>query len=206
MEHTTKERLLDTAERLFAAQGFDAVSIRQIVADAGVNLASVHYHFKSKEALFDAVVMRKATPVNDERLAMLDRAEAEAAGKPLPVEKTLEAFLIPTFSKVEREPHIAKLMGRIHAEGIMARLMRTHFQPVVIRFQAALQRALPALPPDELLIRLQFLLGAMVSALNVAARDGLTVQHREPYIGRLIVFLAAGLRAPAYKPAKGKSL
>ena len=47
----TKERILDTAERLFAKQGYAATSLRGIIAEAGVNLAAVHYHFHSKEAL-----------------------------------------------------------------------------------------------------------------------------------------------------------
>ena len=44
----TKERILDTAERLFAQQGYAATSLRGIIAEAGVNLAAVHYHFHSK--------------------------------------------------------------------------------------------------------------------------------------------------------------
>ena len=52
----TKEKILDTAERLIGEQGYAATSLRQIIAQAGVNLAAVHYHFGSKEDLLDAVV------------------------------------------------------------------------------------------------------------------------------------------------------
>ena len=61
----TKEKILDTAERLIGEQGYAATSLRHIIAQAGVNLAAVHYHFGSKEDLLDAVVARKAAPVND---------------------------------------------------------------------------------------------------------------------------------------------
>jgi AcrR family transcriptional regulator len=202
MEPNTKERLLDTAERLFAAQGFDAVSIRLIVAEAGANLAAVHYHFKSKEALLDAVVLRKATPINQQRLALLDRFEAEAGNKPVPVERTLEAFLKPVFAVAEREPHVARLMGRMHAEGIMARMMATIFQPVVSRFHSALHRALPNLPREELLVRIEFLLGSMVAALLAVAREGHEPPRRDEVAARLVAFLAAGMRAPAQKSPK----
>ncbi len=47
----TKAAVLATAERLFAEQGLRAVSVRDITAAAGVNLASVNYHFGSKDAL-----------------------------------------------------------------------------------------------------------------------------------------------------------
>lgn len=202
MEQTTKERLLDTAEQLFASYGFDGVSIRQIVSEAGANLAAVHYHFKSKEALLDAVVMRKATPVNDERLALLNRFEAEAGSRPIVIERVLEAFLQPIFSIAESAPHIIKLIGRMHAEGIMSRLMRTHFQPVVMRFNAAMHRALPGLAPDELLCRMEFCVGAMVAALNAVSYEGQTPQKREQTAARLLAFLAAGLRAPSLKTTK----
>ena len=50
----TKERILDTAERFFAERGYGATSLRSIIAAAEVNLAAVHYHFRSKEALHAA--------------------------------------------------------------------------------------------------------------------------------------------------------
>src|SRR6185436_20306302 len=91
---STRDKLLGTAEKLFSEQGYDATSLRHIIAEAGVNLASIHYHFGSKEELLDEIVARKAGPVNTERLAMLDRTEAEAPGSPS-VERVLEAFLLP---------------------------------------------------------------------------------------------------------------
>ena len=55
----TKQRILDSAERLFATQGFEGTSLRTIIADAQVNLAAIHYHYHSKEALLDAVLARR---------------------------------------------------------------------------------------------------------------------------------------------------
>ena len=52
----TKTKILDTAERLFAQKGFDAVSLRNIVEAAKVNLAAVHYHFGSKQALLLSLI------------------------------------------------------------------------------------------------------------------------------------------------------
>ena len=75
----TKTRILDTAERLFAQKGFDAVSLRNIIASAKVNLAAVHYHFGSKQALVHAVIGRRLRPINGERLAKL--AEAPGQGR-----------------------------------------------------------------------------------------------------------------------------
>src|ERR1039458_1842591 len=100
----TKDKILNAAERLIGEQGYAATSLRHIIAEAGVNLAAVHYHFGSKEDLLDAVVLRKVTPVNDARLAWLDRVEAEAGSGALDVEKVLESLLIPTAEIASRSP------------------------------------------------------------------------------------------------------
>ena len=92
----TKQRLLDTAERLFGENGYASVSLRQVIAEAEVNIAAVHYHFGSKEGLLDAVLLRKIGPVTKQRMENLDRVLAEAGSKAPCVEKVLEAFLLPT--------------------------------------------------------------------------------------------------------------
>src|ERR671910_3594384 len=79
----TKEKILDAAERLFAAHGFAGTSLRSVTKEAGVNLAAVHYHFGNKEDLLRAVLGRIVIPVNRERLEMLEQVEAAAEGVPL---------------------------------------------------------------------------------------------------------------------------
>ena len=73
----TRGRILDSAERLFAEQGFSGTSLRQITAAAGANLAAVNYHFGSKEELIKEALSRRLRPINAERLKWLDRLEAE---------------------------------------------------------------------------------------------------------------------------------
>lgn len=55
---STKEKILQTALELFATQGFDATSTRQIAQKAGANLSAISYHFGSKEGLYKAVFLR----------------------------------------------------------------------------------------------------------------------------------------------------
>lgn len=52
----TKQKILDAARVLFAAHGFDGTSVRDIATTAEVNVASVNYHFHSKEKLFFSVI------------------------------------------------------------------------------------------------------------------------------------------------------
>src|SRR5882724_9208110 len=105
----TKQKILDTAERLFGEQGYAATSLRQVIAAAEVNVAAVHYHFGSKEDLLDAVVARKAGPVDVARIERL--GQVEAAAGPLEVEKILEAFLLPTAEMAQHNPTFVRLMG-----------------------------------------------------------------------------------------------
>ena len=85
----TKERILDAAERLFAENGYAATSLRRIMNDAGANVASVHYYFRSKESLLEAVLVRRATAANRDRLELLERFEREAAPERLSATKSV---------------------------------------------------------------------------------------------------------------------
>src|SRR5450432_913863 len=196
----TKEKILDTAERLIGEQGYAATALRQIIAEAGVNLAAVHYHFGSKEELLDAVILRKATPVNEARIARLERIEAEAGTRPVEVEKVLEAFLIPTAEVASRNPGFVRLMGQMLAEGMMPRIVERHFQATGLRFVAALRCAEPELPEEELLWRVHFMVGAMAHTMCRApifpqmAGDAADLG---PRMKRLVTFMGAGFRAAA---------
>ena len=203
----TKERILDTAERLFSEQGYAATSLRGIIAAAGVNLAAVHYHFHSKEALLEAVILRRSVPANHERLALLDRFEKEAGGNPPSLEKVIEAFVAPTL-QMSRDPHsggmvFMQLLGRLHAEDdLLSRILTSQFGDVFQRFGAALRAALPDLPKEELFWRLNLAIGALAQTLRSGSRDLETISdlslsfNSETALERLVAFLSAGFRAP----------
>jgi AcrR family transcriptional regulator len=196
----TKDKILDTAERLIGERGYAATSLRQIIAEAGVNLAAVHYHFGSKEDLLDAVVARKVTPVNEARMAQLERVEAEAGAGPINVEKVLKAFLLPTAEVASRNPGFVRLMGQMLAEGMMPRIVERHFQATGLRFVAALRQALPELPEEELLWRVHFMIGAMAHTMcraPVFPQMAGNTCDMEPRMKRLVTFLSAGFRAAA---------
>ena len=198
----TKQRILDSAERLFAEYGFAGVSLRAIIADAKVNLAAIHYHYRSKEALFDAVILRRLEPINRERLALLDAYEQPT------LEQVLEAFLAPAFrvgADPDGGPTFVRLMGRIFGEQIsgFSHLIKQHFGVVVERFTGALHAAVPELPMSEVFWRLLFVGGALGNALrscgqNLEALHGglCDTSDVEGALRRLVSFSAAGFRAP----------
>jgi AcrR family transcriptional regulator len=202
-----KQKILDTAERMIAEQGYAATSLRHIIAKAGVNLAAIHYHFGSKEELLDEIILRKADPVNQERLLRLDKIEQQAGAGPPSVEKVLEAFLMPMAEAADRTPQFVPFMGRLMAEGLLPALAQRHFQVVTMRLLAALRRALPDLPDEEFAWRMHFMSGTLAYTMCGASHFpnlGFGEGGFHSRIGRLITFLSAGFRAPATAEARSE--
>jgi AcrR family transcriptional regulator len=208
-ELDTKTLILDAAEQAFAQRGFGSASLRHIIRAAGVNLAAVHYHFGSKDALVAAVFARRIRRLTSERLSLLDVCEAEAGNGPPPLERVLEAFVGPalrlTTAPGQAGKAFVRLFGRTIAEPSehLQAMLNDQFGTTVTRFLAALQRALPGLSPGELAWRFQFAVGAMgylmadpqnLKAISAGLCDP---GDTETAIRELVAFLAAGLRAPA---------
>ena len=214
----TKTRILDTAERLFAQKGFDAVSLRNIIASAKVNLAAVHYHFGSKQALVHAVIARRLRPINGERLAKLAEGRAKAGRRPMKLERVLECLFLPLF-RVQADPKVgpafSRLIGRVlfDRNANLQKFMMSELAEVIPQFSAALDAALPGLAKEETDWRSHFMAGAMAHTLCnadlLAKFTGTQFDPRgyETTVRRLIDFTAAGFRAKvslATHPAKKK--
>ena len=195
----TKRRILDAAEQLFAEQGVAATSLRAILAAAGVNSAAIHYHFGSKEALIEALFSRRITPINEERLARLDRLEREGAADH---ESLLRAFLEPMLGSdtlLGAQGHVARgALGRLLAEAPQSfrALAEEHVSEVKWRFAHAIANASPGLGVEEAMERIEYALGAMLHAFA----DPVLLRDESPERGdvhrrmqRLLRFLAAGL-------------
>lgn len=200
----TKDRILDAAERLFALHGFDGTSMRSITSEAQVNLAAINYHFQSKEALFQSTIARRVAPVNAARLLLLDSYEASLGEWPPEPEPILEAFMQPVIDVVEKDgQHVPMLMVRmqyLENHDTFRPIFEANFRPVVGRFIAALQRALPHLPQQELMLRMRFIMGSIVQMLCGNPAPQLHGEiSRQHAMRSLIQFAAAGLRAPMIK-------
>jgi AcrR family transcriptional regulator len=101
---TTRDVILDAAERRFAERGFAAVSVREIAADAGLrNQASLYHHFRHKRALYEAVLARGIDPM----MALL----AESAATPGEGGYG-EAFVDRLVVYLAEHPHLPRLIQR----------------------------------------------------------------------------------------------
>jgi AcrR family transcriptional regulator len=111
----TRQRLLEAAGELFAAQGYANATLRDICRRAGANIAAVKYHFGDKEQLYDATV-RYAHLCATRHDAL---GAAAVAAKQLPPEQRLRAFVHAFFLGILEEGRPAwhaKLMAREIAE------------------------------------------------------------------------------------------
>ena len=205
----TKTEILNAAEHLFASHGTNATSLRQVISRAKVNLASIHYHFGSKESLLQAVLSRRLVPLNAQRLALLDEYERKSGKRAVPLPKVLEALVGPAL-RLSRDSQqggavFMRLLGRcvLEPDEKIQTMLNQQFHYVLERFTPALQRALPSLPPVDFFWRIHFLVGSMAHTMADSERlrsisSGLCdPDDTEGIIRRLVIFLNAGLRAKA---------
>ena len=207
MPSDTRDQILDTAERLFAEFGIDGVSIRTITAEAGVNLAAIHYHVGSKEALVREVCVRRIGPLNRERLRLLDDLLERSRPQKPKLEELVRILVGPPLRlwlQAGKGETFTRLCGRIYSEssGQLQSMCVDLFQEVVRRFSAAFEQAAPDLPKTELMWRMHFVIGAMVHTLmqggfvhQLGAQTG-EGNEVEANIERLTRFATAGLQAP----------
>lgn len=205
-ESGAKLRLVEAAEELFAERGFEAVSVRDITKRAGMNIASINYHFGSRDGLVAGVMIRYITPINDERLARIEALERRWSGKSVPLEEILDAFVRPLATQVRKselsERLFLKLVGRMFGEqaAAMPPGVEEQFKQVVARFVKALSKALPELAVDEILWRMHFVVGAMVHSmaqdevLQRISQGASGYPTIEATLSRFTRFAVAGLR------------
>jgi len=202
-ESGTRTQLLDAAERLFAAHGIESVSVRDIIRAAGANLGAINYHFGTRQALVVAVFERRLTPLDRARLEMLDAFENQP--RPPTLDQILTAFIRPALLQAADPAQggtaVARLLGRSLGEPnpALTKVLRRHFKPLVLRFDAAIGRALPSLPRRELMCRMHLIVGALHHELMVMDRPPPPQLRRLLSLAsiekRLVAFAAAGLRA-----------
>lgn len=162
----TGTKVLTAAELLFAEYGYHGVSLRQITANAGVNLAAVNYHYSDKQSLYVELLTYRLRQLNQVRLAKLAEVEARAANAPVPVADLIDILARPLLLPDTRSAHGPagrRLLGRVLIEPLpfTAAMLTTEFQPAMTRLGQAIRRHLPGLPPEEFLWRLSFMVGAL---------------------------------------------
>jgi AcrR family transcriptional regulator len=158
----TRTAILAAAERLYADRGFGDVTLRDIVAEANVNLAAVNYHFGSKDELIAELFVTRSLALNRDRLRELRAAEERGGGR-ANVADILRALVGPSLRGCigpERDRSTAaRFMIRASIESVPPiRRIRNREIDHLRKFVTALRRALPDRSETDLYWGLHFAL------------------------------------------------
>ena len=200
-QFSTKERILGSAEELFAQFGFGGTSLRQVTSHADVNIAAVNYHFGSKENLINEVFRRRMDEMSRQRLAQLEQARSAQPGE---LEPVLAAFIEPALALArDRQGGVAfiRIIARAYAEKNdgLRRFLSEQYGHVPREFARAIAECVPHLDKEQLYWRLDFLSCALTYAMSdfglIKRPSGVSeIAHRKRAAEELIRFTAAGIK------------
>ncbi len=168
---TTKEKILDTAQALFAEHGPEKASLRLISSEAGVNVAAVNYHFGSKENLLREIFVRLMVPLDMESERILAEARKRAKGAPMTVRDLVRAFLAPWFAFKARHPEYIVIFAQFYAKqeknGAIPfqDLIREKARQAYTTFADGVRQALPEVTEKEVSMRINMAVAAAASVL-----------------------------------------
>jgi AcrR family transcriptional regulator len=198
------EQILDAAEYLFSKSGLYGVTLRDVALRVGIHTTLLHYYFKDKSNLFEAVFARRASITSGRRMVALEEYEASAKGKPT-VEGALHAFLDTDldlyYQGGEGWMNYGAFGARASNTPEGAVLMDLHFDPVVLKLVSILKQALPDYSDEDIFWGYHFVTGALMNTLARTGRidrlsGGICRSDDFPAIKqRIAKFMAAGFLA-----------
>jgi AcrR family transcriptional regulator len=214
-KRTTKDKLMDAAEKLFARRGFHGVSLRDITAEADVKLALVNYHFGTKKNLLAEVIDRRGHVLNDERRRRLIEERLKAAPQAPSTEAVVGAFLNPILDRLAHAGpgwhSYFSLLAYVNNSPEWGRsLMGKTFNGVVREFIQAVMDSLPGSTPEDIYWGYNFLTGALTLSLAETGRldmlsNGLCRSDDVAALrARLGPYVAGGLRTLAQGARAGQ--
>ncbi|CAM3861091.1 TetR/AcrR family transcriptional regulator [Smaragdicoccus niigatensis] len=192
----TRDRLIAAAEQLYAAQGIDAVSLREIQRASGVkNAAAMQYHFGDRAGLLTALLDKHSRDIEQRRHALLDRYENGASTD---IRALAEALVLPLAAKLA-DPDGGEAYLRIQADllnrrqPLLSEVLENSGESI-IRWRNLVE---PFLDPTAAQLHRRFVVFRFV--VSELARRAATAPHTSDrvFISQLIDLVAAMLQTPA---------
>jgi TetR/AcrR family transcriptional regulator len=107
VQATTEEKILDAAKTVFHKKGFDGTRMQEIADEAGINKALLHYYYRSKENLFDAVFK--------DAFNELFRKIFTIVGSDIPFEEKIRYLFNDYIGFMQKNPYIPSfILNEIH--------------------------------------------------------------------------------------------
>lgn len=208
----TKTRIIATATRHFGERGYEAASLRDIAEESKVNSAATFYHFRSKQALYHAVISRFFGELSKARLAGLTTAAAARLTREGRIKALIRAYV---------EPHVqlARMPDGIYFQQVMSRLpydpssvtrpiYAKEVEPVRAEFMEAFYAALPNVNRNLIMRAFGFMVAIMIVAPLDPTYETLSGQSATPkepnvLVDMIVEFAFGGFELLVSAPSGG---
>jgi AcrR family transcriptional regulator len=208
----TRERILDAAEEMFARNGYNGSSLRDVARAAQLQTAAIGYHYPTKEALFDAVVHRRAVVMSDWRQRVLLDMRSRHGSAPIPLDELVRAYVQPFYESASHgDPgwrHYAALMGRLANSTLGTEIIARHYDATARDYLDEFMRCLPGVAEPVVIDGFTFMVASMLALCANTGRAQQLARTRnaarplnEPF-SSLVTFLVSGFIALPAEPAK----
>ena len=201
----TATRLLDAAEELFAENGLNGTSSRDITSKANCNLASINYYFNGKENLYHQVCKRRLKILREIRIESIKSYMASSGDK-----STLEgllfsfsdAFVSPLINK-KSGPNIMKLIIRemLYPQLPANMVFEEMVEPMTLALQDAMLKICPDLKPKKALWAIFSLVSQLIHLIHIEDimpsefEEKILAYDRREAIEHIVTFTSSAIRA-----------
>ncbi len=199
------DAILDASETVFARCGYEGATMREIAERAGVAQGLIHYHFKSKEVLFEAMVSRRSKQINETRAMLLDQILQQAQRPDL--EPIVEALFRPTIEAGLSQASDGGAFAQIlvtTANSATEReqlLTEKYYDPIAQKFIRAFMQVEPGLTRANAVWAYMFAIGVGMTMMAKTGRparlsDGLCDDgDADEMLTKIVPFICSGIRA-----------
>jgi AcrR family transcriptional regulator len=202
-----RNRILDVAEALFCERGFEGVSVRELTAAAGCNLAAVNYYFGGKDKLYAEMFRRQFEMMIQRNLGIIERVMAQPD---VSLEVLLRAVMEPVIRRVIENETGGKVLRLLVREILNRRIDRETLSAdmkgrLFDRLGQAILQLVPEIGPDKILLVVLSFDGAMLHPFLFMdfyqeSMPDLTV---DDLLDHMVRFVAAGIRGYAKPNGEG---
>ena len=208
----TRERILDVAEELFANNGYNGTSLRDVARSAELQTAAIGYHYPTKEELFDTVIRRRAAVMTEWRQRVLAEMRQRHGSKAIPLDELVRAYVQPFYKSASHGDagwrHYAALMGRLANSRMGTEVITRHYDTTAREYIEEFLRSLPGVPRPSVTDGFTFMVASMLALCASTGRpqqlSGIRGDERplnEPF-SNLVTFLVSGFLALPAEPSK----
>lgn len=213
-EKKRRIRILDAAEFVFAARGYDGASLRAIAARAEVDVALIAHYFGSKQQLFEKVLSRYADIVYQRRLDAFAKFKTAKHGQRPTVDELVDIYMRASYTPAESANdwllHI-QLISRLSVQPQFAHLVSKIYDPTALLFIDAMRDAVPDASDEQLywgyymMLGTLTFIGAQPGRIEFLSGGRFRTVDTDVAHKYLVQYVSAGLKSVVNAPDAGKA-